>query len=57
MRVWPLIADLQGLAINHRKRHGLRAVVVSVTEKVQYMYQMGIKKTNESEPSLKCRKC
>lgn len=29
---------------------------MSVTEKVQYMYQVWIKKTNASEPPLKCRK-
>ena len=50
------ITGLQGLVINHRKRHLLRAFVVSVTEKVQYMYQVWNKKTNISESPFKCRK-
>jgi hypothetical protein len=41
---------------NYRKRHSSRAIVVSVTEKVQPMYQVWIKKTNTSEPPYKCRK-
>ena len=43
----PTIVDLQGLAINHRKRHWLRAIVVSVTEKVHKCIRYGARRRTQ----------
>ena len=47
---------LQERMANHRKRLWLRALVVSVTEKMLKKHQVWIKETNEREPPLTCRK-
>ena len=56
MRVWPLAAGLQEQAANHRKRRWSRAMRRERYGKGTLMYQVWIKKTNTSEPPLKCRK-
>ena len=40
---------------NHRKRPWSKALVVSVTEKVQEMHQVRTRKANTSEPPFTCR--
>jgi hypothetical protein len=52
----PLAAGLQEQAANHRKRRWLRAIRHERYGKGTLMYQVWIKKTNTSEPPLKCRK-
>ena len=53
----PPATGLQEQVANRRKRLWLRAMVVSVTEKVCYeKHQVWIKKTNTSEPPFNCRK-
>ena len=46
---------LQEEISNHPKRLGPKALVVSVREKVLYMYQVRTKKMNTSEPPFTCR--
>ncbi len=53
----PLATGLQEQVANHRKRLGLKALVVSVTEKVPQGIRYEPKKTNTSELPFKCRKC
>ena len=52
----PPATGLQEQVANRRKRLWLRAMVVSVTEKVLEKHQVWIKKTNASEPPFNCRK-
>ena len=52
----PPATGLQEQVANHRKWLWSKALVVSVTEKVLRKHQVWIKKTNASEPPLKCRK-
>lgn len=53
----PSVAGLQEQATNYRKRHCLKGVVVSITEKaLKKRRQVWIKKTNNREPPFKCRK-
>ena len=51
----PSVIGLQEQITNHCKQLLSKAKVVSVTEKIQVMYQVGIKKTNISEPLTSCR--
>ena len=48
MKVWPFGVALRGEAPNHRVLRWLKTVVVSDTEKVQGMRQVGIRKTVRS---------
>jgi len=56
MGVWPPAIGLQEQVANHHERLRLRAMVVSVMEKVLKKHQVWIKKTNTSEPPFNCRK-
>jgi len=52
----PFGVGFQERASNHLKRLLSRAVVVSVEEKSGMTRQVGIRKTNNPEPLLTCRK-
>ena len=53
----PSVGGLQEQATNHRKRHCLKGVVWSITEKaLKKKRQVWIKKTKKREPLFKCRK-
>ena len=52
----PPATGLQEEVANHRKRHGSKAWVVSVTEKASERRQVGDRKANISELPFKCRK-
>ena len=56
MRVWPLEIGLQDRVSNYAELLQLRVVVVSVGEKALIKCQVRVKKTNESEPLMTCRK-
>ena len=47
---------LQDRVPNHRKLRGAKVLVVSVPEKASRTGQIRAKKTNASEPPMRCRK-